>query len=60
MVAASQILGLAIITMTGAWMGHYRGGIAWEDSTLQFNAHPLCMVIGLIFLQGDGKASLST
>ncbi|XP_034611948.1 cytochrome b561 [Trachemys scripta elegans] len=50
--AASQLLGLTVIAMTGAWMGQYRGGIAWE-SVLQFNVHPLCMVIGMVFLQGD-------
>lgn len=54
-VAFSQLLGLTVVAMTGAWLGLYRGGIAWE-STLQFNVHPLCMVIGLIFLQGDGKS----
>ncbi|XP_053234706.1 transmembrane ascorbate-dependent reductase CYB561 [Podarcis raffonei] len=52
-VAASQVVGLAVITLTGAWMGQYRGGIAWDGSKLQFNAHPLCMVIGMVFLQGD-------
>lgn len=52
-VAASQVLGLAVITMTGAWLGRYQGGIAWESATLQFNVHPLCMVIGMVFLQGD-------
>ncbi|XP_026937052.1 transmembrane ascorbate-dependent reductase CYB561 [Sagmatias obliquidens] len=51
-VAFSQLLGLAVVAMTGTWLGVYRGGIAWE-SALQFNAHPLCMVIGLVFLQGD-------
>uniref|UniRef100_A0A2I2YAB6 Transmembrane ascorbate-dependent reductase CYB561 n=1 Tax=Gorilla gorilla gorilla TaxID=9595 RepID=A0A2I2YAB6_GORGO len=51
-VAFSQLLGLTLVAMTGAWLGLYRGGIAWE-SDLQFNAHPLCMVIGLIFLQGN-------
>ncbi|XP_004693480.1 PREDICTED: cytochrome b561 [Condylura cristata] len=51
-VAFSQLLGLAVVATTGAWLGLYRGGIAW-DSALQFNVHPLCMVIGLIFLQGD-------
>ncbi|XP_008010367.2 transmembrane ascorbate-dependent reductase CYB561 isoform X1 [Chlorocebus sabaeus] len=51
-VAFSQLLGLTLVAMTGAWLGLYRGGIAWE-SDLQFNAHPLCMVIGLVFLQGD-------
>ncbi|XP_023049736.1 cytochrome b561 isoform X1 [Piliocolobus tephrosceles] len=51
-VAFSQLLGLTLVAVTGAWLGLYRGGIAWE-SDLQFNAHPLCMVIGLVFLQGD-------
>ncbi|CAM5128443.1 unnamed protein product [Natator depressus] len=50
--AVSQLLGLTVIAMTGAWMGQYRGGIAWE-SALQFNVHPLCMIIGMVFLQGD-------
>lgn len=54
-VAFSQLLGLMVVAMTGAWLGLYRGGIAWEDA-LQFNVHPLCMVIGLIFLQGDGES----
>ncbi|CAO2645745.1 Transmembrane ascorbate-dependent reductase CYB561 [Lemmus lemmus] len=51
-VAFSQLLGLTVVAVTGAWLGLYRGGVAW-DSSLQFNAHPLCMVIGVIFLQGD-------
>ncbi|XP_038609640.1 cytochrome b561 [Tachyglossus aculeatus] len=51
-VALSQLLGLASVAATGAWLGLYRGGIAWE-SALQFNVHPLCMVIGMVFLQGD-------
>lgn len=51
-VAISQVLGLAIIAITGVWMGHFRGGFAWEGA-LQFNVHPLCMVIGMVFLFGD-------
>lgn len=54
-VAASQILGLAVITVLAAWIGQYRGGVAWDSSQLLFNVHPLCMVIGMVFLQGDGK-----
>lgn len=54
-VAFSQLLGLTVVAVTGAWLGLYRGGIAWESS-LQFNVHPLCMVIGMIFLQGDGES----
>ncbi|XP_060111812.1 transmembrane ascorbate-dependent reductase CYB561 [Heteronotia binoei] len=51
--AASQALGLALVLLAGAWMGVYRGGIAWHSPELQFNAHPLCMLLGLVFLQGD-------
>ncbi|KYO46533.1 transmembrane ascorbate-dependent reductase CYB561 [Alligator mississippiensis] len=51
-VAISQFLGLTVIAMTGAWMGQFRGGIAWQ-SLLEFNVHPLCMIIGMVFLQGD-------
>lgn len=55
LVASSQALGLAVILVVGAWMGVYRGGIAWESAALQFNVHPLCMIVGMVFLQGDGK-----
>ncbi|KAF1604616.1 Cytochrome b561, partial [Eudyptes chrysolophus] len=51
-VAVSQLLGLTLLATTGAWLGRYRGGVAWH-SPLQFNIHPLCMVLGMVFLQGD-------
>ncbi|XP_017292271.1 cytochrome b561 [Kryptolebias marmoratus] len=53
LVGTSQVLGLVSVVLTGVWMGHYRGGFAWDGSAQEFNLHPLCMVLGLIFLQGD-------
>nr|XP_046272207.1 transmembrane ascorbate-dependent reductase CYB561 [Scatophagus argus] len=53
LVGASQVLGLTVVVLTGVWMGHYRGGFAWDGSAQEFNLHPLCMVLGLVFLQGD-------
>ncbi|XP_068615565.1 transmembrane ascorbate-dependent reductase CYB561 [Brachionichthys hirsutus] len=53
LVGASQLLGLASVVLTGVWMGHYHGGYAWDGSGKEFNVHPLCMVLGLVFLQGD-------
>ncbi|XP_013874864.1 transmembrane ascorbate-dependent reductase CYB561 [Austrofundulus limnaeus] len=53
LVATSQVLGLVSVVLTGVWMGHYRGGFAWDGSAQEFNLHPLCMVLGLVFLQGD-------
>lgn len=58
-VAVSQLLGLTLLATTGAWLGRYRGGVAWH-SPLQFNAHPLCMVLGMVFLQGDGEQDRGT
>ncbi|XP_037649045.1 cytochrome b561 isoform X2 [Sebastes umbrosus] len=53
LVGASQVVGLAAVVLTGVWMGHYHGGFAWDGSGREFNLHPLCMVLGLVFLQGD-------
>ncbi|XP_075879842.1 transmembrane ascorbate-dependent reductase CYB561 [Nelusetta ayraudi] len=53
LVGASQLVGLASVVLTGVWMGHFRGGFAWDGSTQEFNLHPLCMVLGMVFLQGD-------
>uniref|UniRef100_A0A8C6ZJL3 Transmembrane ascorbate-dependent reductase CYB561 n=1 Tax=Nothoprocta perdicaria TaxID=30464 RepID=A0A8C6ZJL3_NOTPE len=36
----------------GAWLGGYRGGLAWAGA-LRLNVHPLCMVLAMVFLQGD-------
>lgn len=47
------MVGVASVVLTGVWMGHFRGGFAWDGSAQEFNLHPLCMVLGLVFLQGD-------
>ncbi|MED6288654.1 hypothetical protein CHARACLAT_028792, partial [Characodon lateralis] len=59
LVGASQVLGLVSVVLTGVWMGHYRGGFAWDGSAQEFNLHPLCMVLGLIFLHGDDMCALA-
>lgn len=57
LVGLSQVLGLVSVVLTGVWMGQYKGGFAWDGSAQQFNVHPLCMVLGLVFLQGDGEST---
>ncbi|CAI9581970.1 unnamed protein product [Staurois parvus] len=52
LVATSQIVGVAVLAITGTWLSRYRGGFSWEGPE-QFNVHPLCMVLGMVFLCGD-------
>ena len=53
-VGAIQILGILAMVLTGIWMGKYQGGFAWDGSGREFNYHPLCMVISMIFLYSEG------
>uniref|UniRef100_A0A2K6WJL5 Cytochrome b561 domain-containing protein n=1 Tax=Onchocerca volvulus TaxID=6282 RepID=A0A2K6WJL5_ONCVO len=49
--AASQILGIFAIFLVALWMAGFNGGFS---AGLQFHYHPTFMVMGLIFLAGDG------
>ncbi|XP_013391599.1 putative cytochrome b561 [Lingula anatina] len=53
--ALSQALGVAFVVMLGVWLYKYQKGFAWtENPQVEFNYHPLFMVIGLVFLYGEG------
>lgn len=54
-VLAIQILGIVAMVLTGIWMHHYLGGFGWDGTRLEFDYHPLCMVISLVFLYSEGK-----
>ncbi|CAJ1068764.1 cytochrome b ascorbate-dependent protein 3 isoform X2 [Xyrichtys novacula] len=50
----SLCLGLACVVCVCVWNSHWRGGFAWDGSSLQFNWHPVLMVTGLVVLYGNG------
>lgn len=44
-------LGAGLLLLVLFWILHYRGGFAWHaDVDKQFNWHPLCMILGMVFL----------
>lgn len=50
-----QIIGATLIILVIIWCGNYRGGFAWNSNPeLEFNWHPLLMVIGFVFLYANG------
>jgi len=54
MVALTQVLGLLAVILVAVWTAHFRGGFAWTSNPgLEFNLHPLLMIIGMVYLQGN-------
>ncbi|XP_029916442.1 lysosomal membrane ascorbate-dependent ferrireductase CYB561A3 isoform X2 [Myripristis murdjan] len=47
-------LGFVCVACVCYWNSQWRGGFAWDGSTLQFNWHPVLMVSGLVVLYGYG------
>ena len=55
----AQAAGFVAVVLTGVWMGHFRGGFGW-DVDYVFNWHPLLMVLGMVYLYGNGESDYNT
>ena len=57
MVGTFEFFGLLSIILASIWLGHFQGGFNWSAETpkLEFNYHPLMMILGFIFIHGNGK-----
>ena len=52
----SQLIGLTAIGLLFGWVGGHLGGFAWRSNpAIEFNLHPVLMVIGLVYLYGNCK-----
>ncbi|XP_043255754.1 transmembrane ascorbate-dependent reductase CYB561-like isoform X1 [Colletes gigas] len=50
-----EILGATLIILVAIWCNNYRGGFSWRsDPNLEFNWHPMLMIIGFVFLYANG------
>lgn len=49
-------ISIVIVILIGIWTGVYLNGLRWrgDPPVLQLNWHPLLMVFGFVFLQGNG------
>lgn len=51
----TQMIGILCVVLTGIWVGHFHGGFSWRSNPkVEFNLHPLLMILGLIFLYANG------
>ena len=47
-----------VVVQILVWTLHFRGGFAWQAlPSLQFNWHPLLMVLSLVVLYGHGTVA---
>ena len=47
------------VVLAGIWTGHHLGGFSWQSNpNLEFNWHPLLMILGMIYLYGNGNNSI--
>ena len=54
LVGITEVIGILAIVMVIIWMSHFRGGFAWDGSGKEFNYHPIFMILGMVFLYGNG------
>lgn len=54
LLVSALLVGFLSVLFTLIWVLHYREGLGWDGSALEFNWHPVLVVTGLVFIQGIG------
>lgn len=58
LLVSALLVGFLSVIFTLIWVLHYRGGLGWDGSSLEFNWHPVLVVTGFVFIQGIGTGHL--
>jgi cytochrome b-561 len=48
-----QVVGGLMIVITLSWIFGYCGGFGWADPSVRFNFHPICMLLGMVYMGGN-------
>jgi len=52
LLVSALLVGFLSVVFPIIWVLHYREGLGWDGTTLEFNWHPVLMVTGFVFIQG--------
>lgn len=55
LLVSALLVGFLSVICTLVWVLHYREGLGWDGTGLQFNWHPVLTVTGFVFIQGLGN-----
>lgn len=58
LLVSALLVGFLSVIFTLVWVLHYREGLGWDGTALEFNWHPVLMVTGFVFIQGIGTGHL--
>ncbi|XP_077010244.1 plasma membrane ascorbate-dependent reductase CYBRD1 isoform X2 [Tamandua tetradactyla] len=52
LLVSALLVGFLSVLFTLIWVLHYREGLGWDGTALEFNWHPALAVTGFVFIQG--------
>ncbi|XP_049743383.1 plasma membrane ascorbate-dependent reductase CYBRD1 isoform X1 [Elephas maximus indicus] len=52
LLVSALLVGFLSVIFTLIWALHYREGLGWDGTGLEFNWHPVLLVTGFVFIQG--------
>lgn len=57
LLVSALLVGFLSVIFTLIWVLHYREGLGWDGTALEFNWHPVLVVTGFVFIQGIGTGT---